>query len=290
MTSTVVIALPRFNGEAATIARVLDADRRDYTNGVFAEVWGRYSRIVAVMSAGIVVRQVAPLLKDKWQDPAVVVVSPDLKYAVPLVGGHHGANDLAKQLGEAGLLPVLTTATESLGLPSVEGIAAARQCDVVNRPSTRTVNAAILERDVPVYRIDGPAIVVAGPAVSFLVASGEYVVGIGCRRGVTAQEVQQGVEDALSVAGIAMDDVRCYATTVQKRDETGLVDGVFAMGGDLIFLDDQTINAESPPSSSGAGRIGLVGVAEPAALALSTKREMILKKKVYGRVTIAIAR
>lgn len=290
MTSTVVIALPRFSEEAAAIARVLDADRRDYTNGVFAEVWDRYSRIVAVMSAGIVVRQVAPLLKNKWQDPAVVVVSPDLKYAVPLVGGHHGANDLAKQLGEAGLLPVLTTATESLGLPSVEGIAAARQCDVVNRPSTRTVNAAILERDVPVYRIDGPAIVVAGPAVSFLVASGEYVVGIGCRRGVTAQEVQHGVEDALSVAGIAMDDVRCYATTVQKRDEAGLVDGVFAMGGDLIFLDDQTINAESPPSSSGAGRIGLVGVAEPAALALSTKREMILKKKVYGRVTIAIAR
>jgi cobalt-precorrin 5A hydrolase len=290
MTRTVVIALPRFSGEAAMIARVLDADHRDYAAGVFAEVWGVYNRIVAVMSAGIVVRQVAPLLKDKWQDPAVVVVSPDLRYAIPLVGGHHGANDLAKKLSKAGLLPVLTTATESLGLPSVEGIATARQCDVVNHPSTRTVNAAILERDVPVYRIDGPAIVVAGPAVSFLVASGEYVVGIGCRRGVTPLEVQQSVEEALSAAGIAVDDVRCYATTVQKKDETGLIDGVFAMGGDLIFLDDQTINAESPPSRSGAGRIGLVGVAEPAALALSTKREMIMEKKVYGRVTIAIAR
>lgn len=290
MTSTVVIALPRFSGEAATIARFLDADHRDYTAGIFAEVWRRYRRIVAVMSAGIVVRQVAPLLSDKWQDPAVVVVSPDLRFAIPLVGGHHGANDLAKRLGAIGLLPALTTATESLGLPSVEGIAAEQGCDIVNRPSTRAVNTAILDRDVPVYRIDGPAIVVAGPAVSFLVASGEYVVGIGCRRGVTIQEVQQSVEEALSETGIAMGDVRCYATTVLKRDEAGLIGGISALGGDLIFLDDQTINAEFPPNRSEAGRIGLVGVAEPAALALSTKREMILEKKVYGRVTIAIAR
>jgi cobalt-precorrin 5A hydrolase len=290
MSRTVVIALPRFRGEATTVARVLDADHCDYTVGVFAKVWEQYGRIVAVMSAGIVVRQVAPLLKDKWQDPAVVVVSPDLRYAIPLIGGHHGANALAKELAAAGIIPVLTTATESLGLPSVEGIAAARQCDVVNHVSTRAVNAAILERDVPVYQIDGPAIVVAGSAVSFLVASGEYVVGIGCRRGVTAEEVQQGVGQALSVAGISASAVRCYATTVQKRDEAGLIDGISALGGHLVFLDDRTINAESPPSSSGAGRIGLVGVAEPAALALSTKREMILEKKVYGRVTIAIAR
>ena len=56
------------------------------------------------MSMGIVVRKIAPLLDDKWTDPAVVVVSPDFRYAIPLLGGHHGANELAKELAGLGLV------------------------------------------------------------------------------------------------------------------------------------------------------------------------------------------
>ena len=75
------------------------------------------------MSMGIVVRKIAPLLRDKWTDPAVVVISPDFRYAVPVLGGHHGANDLAKELAGLGLVPVITTATESRGRDSVESLA-----------------------------------------------------------------------------------------------------------------------------------------------------------------------
>jgi cobalt-precorrin 5A hydrolase len=62
------------------------------------------------------------------------------------------------------------------------------------------------------------------------------------------------------------------------------------MGGVLLFLDDSTISAFPPRTPSEAGRIGLSGVAEPCALASSRKKELILPKKVYGDVTIAIAR
>ena len=115
MTDTVVIALPRFRKEAERIGVFLGAEVRDYTLEIFPELFPEARRIVAVMSMGIVVRRIAPLLTDKWNDPAIVVVSPDMRYAVPLLGGHHGANSLAKELAGLGLCPVITTATEATG-------------------------------------------------------------------------------------------------------------------------------------------------------------------------------
>ena len=156
MTGTVVIALERFLPDARRIAGALDAEVMPYGPDAFREAFAGYRRIVALMSAGIAVRGIAPLLVDKWRDPAVVVVSPDLRYAVPVVGGHHGGNDLARELAALGIEPVITTATETRGRESVEGLAARKGCDIVNRDSTRAVNAAILDADVPLYAVTGP--------------------------------------------------------------------------------------------------------------------------------------
>jgi len=290
MTGTVVVALDRFLPSARRIAETLGADLVAYTSGVFADLFGRYDRIVALMSAGIAVRGVAPLLVEKWRDPAVVVVSPDLRYAVPIVGGHHGGNDLARELAEIGITPVITTATETQGRDSVEGIAARSGCDIVNRDSTRAVNAAMLDSDLPLYAIRGPAIVVAGPGVSILVRKGDYVVGIGCRKGAPAAAVAGALRQALEQAGIAPEDVFVYATTAKKRGEAGLRDAVAELGGNLVYLDDDTLNAERAPSPSRAQLIGLAGVAEPAALAISKRKELVLAKQTYGCVTVAIAR
>jgi len=290
MTGTVVIALERFLPDARRIAGALGADVVPYGPEAFREAFRRYRRIVALMSAGIAVRGIAPLLVDKWRDPAVVVVGPDLRYAVPVIGGHHGANDLARELARLGIEPVITTATETFGLESVEGIAARSGCAVVNRDSTRAVNAAVLDGGVSLYAITGPGIVVAGPGVSFLARKGEYVVGVGCRKGVPAPDVAQAVGEALRGAGIAPAEVLVYATTAKKRGEAGLVAAIADLGGNLVFLDDETLNAEEAPSPSRASLIGLAGVAEPAALAVSKRKELVLAKQTYGSVTVAIAR
>ncbi|KAF5088534.1 Cobalt-precorrin-5A hydrolase [anaerobic digester metagenome] len=290
MTGTVVIALERFLPDARRIADALGADVLPYGPDVFRTAFAGYGRIVALMSAGIAVRGIAPLLTDKWRDPAVVVVGPDLRYAVPVVGGHHGGNDLARELAALGIEAVITTATETRGRESVEGIAARRGCDVVNRDSTRAVNAAMLDGDVPLYAVTGPGIVVAGPAVSLLVREGEYVVGVGCRKDADAAEVEEAVQRALREAGIRPEEVLVYATTMKKRNETGLIDAVAELGGNLVFLDDGTLNAQEAPSPSRASLIGLAGVAEPAALAIAKRKVLVLVKQTYGGVTVAIAR
>src|SRR5512136_27501 len=238
MTDTVVIALPYFRKDAERIAAFLGADIALYTPEIFSEAFSNRKRIVALMSMGIVVRKIAPLLDDKWKDPAVVVISPDCRYAVPLLGGHHGANALAQELAGLGLVPVITTATESRGRDSVESIAERTGTAVVNRDSTRAVNAALLDRDIPVHAVEGPAIVLAGPDVSLLVRKGEFSVGIGCRKGVGLDEVTGAVRTALAENGIPEKDVFIYATTAKKMHEPGLVAAVGALSGNLIFLDD----------------------------------------------------
>ncbi len=290
MKDTVVIALPRFLPDAQRIAEFLDADVLEYRAGIFAEVFPVTRRVVALMSMGIVVRGIAPLVRDKWTDPAVVVVTPDLSYAVPLLGGHHGANDLAKELVRIGLVPVISTATEATGRDSVEAIADRSGCDIANRDSTRAVNAGILDGTTKIFSVPGPGVVIAGPDVSILVHKGDFAVGIGCRKGVTAEEVITAVRAALAEAGIPQTAVMLFSTTAKKCNEAGLIEGIASIPANLIFLDDDTVNAQIITTPSKAKKIGLVGVAEPCALAVSKHRELVMKKKVFGKVTIAIAR
>jgi cobalt-precorrin 5A hydrolase len=290
MTDTVVIALKRFLPDAERIGTFLSAEVIEYTPDRFSGLFPSKKRIVAVMSMGIVVRKIAPLLTDKWNDPAVVVVSPDFRYAIPLLGGHHGANELARELAGLGLQPVITTATEATGRDAVEKIAEQGGYAIVNRDSTRQVNAALLDGDVPVHAVNGPGIVIAGPDVSILVRDGEYTVGVGCRKGIRPDEVSGAIRAALAEAGVAESDVLVYATTAKKLHEAGLAEGIGALSGNLIFLDDETINAQAGTSPSRATRLGLKGVAEPCALAVAKRKELVMGKRVFGRVTVAIAR
>lgn len=287
---TAVVVLDRFRSEGERVAEFLDAELVPYSDHVFAVLYRRVEVIVAVMSAGIAVRGCAPHLSDKWHDPAVVVVTPDLRYAIPVLGGHHGGNVCAKRLAALGIEPVISTATETRGRPSVEETARTGGFVVVNRSSTREVNGAVLDGDVPVVRVDPPHIVVANPGVSVLVNESRYVIGVGCRLGTTAEEIVAAVNAACSAAGISHEVVTMYATTIKKFHEKGLHEAVRSLSGNLIFLDDETINAQVPRTPSRAGMLGLAGVAEPCALALAKSGTLILNKTVYGRVTIAIGK
>ena len=115
------------------------------------------------------VRDIAPLLDNKWSDPAVVVVDSNLNFAIPLLGGHHGANEIARKISELGAVPVLTTATEVHGKPSVEGIADRLGCEIFNKESTVAVNCALLDQEIDVLEVKGPRIVVVDEDVSVLI-------------------------------------------------------------------------------------------------------------------------
>ncbi len=271
------------------------------------------------MACGIAVRQLAPLLKDKWDDPPVVVVDAGLNNAISLCGGHHGANELTKRLAKTGAHPVITTATEVLHRPSVETIADTLDCEIVNRDSTRAVNSYLLKSDLPVINISGPKVVMVDPDVTVLKKKGVekegigkeevwkervgkegtgkdgdnkktgVIVGIGTRRNVSSGNVVDAVKRALSEYGLKLSDIELFASAHIKENESGLIEAITEMGGQIVFIPADVINSINVPSASEAKRLGLNGVCEPCALALSLENRLIMKKKVYDNVTIAIA-
>jgi cobalt-precorrin 5A hydrolase len=127
---------------------------------LFAELFGDFDAIIAVMALGIVVRSVAPFIVNKKTDPAVVAVDDLGKYAVSLLSGHmRGANRLAEIVAkEIGAIPVVTTATELLRKKTVEEIAEEHNLNIVNSESLTKVNSAIVnEQKILVAAIGGVA-------------------------------------------------------------------------------------------------------------------------------------
>lgn len=283
-----IIAFERGIDGARKIQEFVGGEMIPYTRDAFKQAF-EFDAIIAVMAAGIAVRNIAPLVRNKWEDPAVVVVDSGLNFAIPILGGHHGGNELARRLEGMGIIPVITTATEVMGKRSVEGIAKTLGCRIVNRESTKKVNTALLEKDVEVLCVKGPKILLVDDDVTVLKRNG-LVVGIGTNRGVSTKEVTEAVYSALSEVGAGIDDVECFASAALKTDEKGIIEAAASFGKEVKFVPHDIINSIKAPTSSKAKALGLNGVCEPAALALSEEKELLLKKRIYGNVTIAIAR
>ncbi|MGV8075622.1 MAG: cobalt-precorrin 5A hydrolase [Syntrophobacteraceae bacterium] len=92
---------------------------------LFPEIWTRHTALVCIMATGIVVRCIAPLLRHKTVDPAVVVIDERGQYVISLVSGRlGGANRLAVKIAE--LIkgrPVITTASDLHDKPALDLIA-----------------------------------------------------------------------------------------------------------------------------------------------------------------------
>jgi len=287
-----IIAFRRDEVKARRLQQHLGADLLLYDDGVFEKALS-YSAVVAIMAVGIAVRCVAPFLRDKWSDTPLVVVDSNLTFAISLVGGHHGANELTLKLGEFGLISVITTATEAHQRPSVEGITKQLGARVVNRASTKSVNLALLKDNVPVVYLSGPKIVLVDDDVSVVEKKdlrGKFIVGIGAHRNINSDKVITSIMMALESAGVSIDDVSFFATAELKKGEPGIIGAAEHFAKPLVYVSHDVINTMDPPSASKAVRLGLVGVCEPSALAVAHKKTIVLPKQIYGDVTIAIAK
>lgn len=89
------------------------------------EIFQKYDGLIFIMATGIVVREIAPYLKSKKTDPAVIVIDDIGQHIIPLLSGHlGGANQLACRLAEIiGGKPVITTSTDLHQVPAFDLIA-----------------------------------------------------------------------------------------------------------------------------------------------------------------------
>ena len=267
----------------------------EYHGDVFAEHWGEYDCFVGLMASGIAMRKTAPLLDDKWDDPAIVVVDEALTWAIPITGGHHGANQVAHDLSQLGAVPAMTTASEAAGKQGVESKAKALDTHVVNGDSTVATNLAVLNDELgPVERLDGPRAVLVGDDVTVLKRNAEagVVLGTGTVSGVEKEQVLSAWKAALGDLGLTVADVDFVATATRKDGEDGLYEAAREIGAGVVLFEKATLEAfEGPTPSRSKELIGWPGVAEASAIAGGRDHDLVREKERFDdAVTVAVGR
>jgi len=267
----------------------------EYHGEVFAEHWGEYDCFVGLMASGIAMRKTAPLLDDKWDDPAIVVIDEALTWAIPITGGHHGANQVAHDLSRLGAVPAMTTASEAAGKQGVESKAKALDTHVVNGDSTVATNLAVLNDELgPVARLDGPRAVLVGDDVTVLKRNSDdgVVLGTGTVSGVDTQQVIDAWKQALGDLEYTLADVEFVATGKRKEGEDGLYEAAQEIGAGVVLFEKQTLEKfEGPSESRSKELIGWPGIAEASAIAGGREHELLREKERYDEaVTVAVGR
>jgi cobalt-precorrin 5A hydrolase len=120
----------------------------------------------------------------------------------------------------------------------------------------------------------------------------DLVVGIGCNRGTPAEEIEEAVERELRRAFLSPHSIACLATIDVKADEEGL--NLFAKnrGIPVEHYSAEALNsvsAPAEPSPHALAAVGAKGVCEPAALLSAGSDTLLIKKKICGNVTVAVA-
>ncbi|QCC46704.1 cobalt-precorrin 5A hydrolase [Halobellus limi] len=265
----------------------------EYHGDVFEEHWGKYDCFVGLMASGIAIRKTAPLLDDKWDDPAIVVVDEGLTWAIPITGGHHGANQVAHDLSQLGAVPAMTTASEAAGKQGVESKAKALDAHVVNGDSTVATNLAVLNEELgPVARLDGPRAVLVDDDVTVLKRNSErgVVLGTGTVSGVKKSQVLDAWAAALDDLGLDFSDVDFVATGTRKEGEEGLYEAAQEISSGVVLFERETLEAfEGPSPSRSKELIGWPGIAEASAIAGGREHDLAREKERFDdAVTVAV--
>lgn len=269
--------------------------------------------LVFVGAVGIAVRSIAPYVRDKRSDPAVLCADELGQFVIPLLSGHiGGANALALRLAR-GLEaePVVTTATDVNGKFSVDAWAARQGLFLDDMKAAKAVSAAILEGPVPLccdFPVEGelPPGTERGDSgevgiciswrrkapfrETLLLVPPVLHLGLGCRRGTREEAIRAAVEQVLEEHDIHPRAVNCVASIDLKRDEGGLLDYCAAQGWPAAFYSAPELAALAGDFAHSQRVLRITGVDNVCERAARMgARRLVVGKTIRNGVTVAVA-
>ncbi|NWH05292.1 cobalt-precorrin 5A hydrolase [Desulfobacter latus] len=287
-----------------------------------APVWHQYDAHYFIMATGIVVRTIASLIQDKTKDPAVVCGDEAGRFVISLVSGHMGgANDLAGMLSDIlGATPVITTATDVNQVPAIDVIARDQDLYIENTAAVKHVSMAFIKGEPlpvhdPFHLVSPhlPSALVDEPSLFSSEKSGIWVdytirdlpenvlvlrpkmlvAGMGCRRGVSRQELEDHLRHVFQTHGFSVNSLSKIVSVDLKAEEPGLLELARALNVPIEFYTrDQLAQVKTVPNPSSLvnKHIGVKSVCEAAAM-LATGRTCLLVPKTANRtVTLALSK
>ena len=278
--------------------------------------WYECDGIVLFLATGAALRLLAPLLASKQQDPGVVTVDDAGNFVVALCGGHEGgANALAARVADTlGGTPVITTASDSVGFPALDSLGDRLGLRLEGDSDLASVGAALVsgekvnfvtdrrwplgplpenvvrtdEWEAPLILISDRLVETPRPAVVFRPPS--LVAGVGCSRGVDAEEILELLLRSLAQAELTEKSVAALASIDVKRDEAGLLQAAEKLDVPIHFHPAEALSVVEAPNPSELVRdaVGTPSVAEAAVV--SSGAELVLEKRKSANATVAIGR
>ncbi len=270
--------------------------------------------LIFIGACGIAVRTVAPYIRSKTSDPAVIVMDDQKKFVIPILSGHiGGANALAERIAEiTGAIPVITTATDRAGRFSCDSWASTHSCAISSLKTAKDVSAAILENDIPVsseYVLPSalPCGLVAKDSGDMGIYIGSdiqnpylhtlrliprvLIVGLGCRRGASKEDILNAVKSVFDKNNYDIRAVACVASIDVKKNEEGLLDFAKSLNVPSVFFTADELNSaegDFEESEFVKKTVGTGNVCERSAVCAGGK--IIIRKTVVNSVTVSVAR
>ncbi len=291
-------------------------------SSLISSTFFRYQGHIFICATGIVVRSIAPFLRGKHLDPAVVVVDEGGTFAISLISGHlGGANELCRKVASIiGAIPVITTATDVEGIVAIDEMA--RRCGlrVVNVSFIKEISMAML-RGEGIYLLD-PLNMVKGdnshipsclkrvssvinvPAHAHVVVC-DYkkrevkglvlcppvlYVGVGCNRGVDGKEICDLIYQVFEEEGLYVEAISALVSTEKKAREEGIFEAARLLGVNVIFVKHSRLKGVVVPNPSDVVKryMGVDSVCEAAALIVA-RGPLVVEKRKGRNVTVAVA-
>ncbi|MFH1897716.1 MAG: precorrin-3B C(17)-methyltransferase [Candidatus Desantisbacteria bacterium] len=276
-------------------------------------LWDCCHAFIFIMATGIVVRTIAPLIRDKKTDPAVIVLDEKGEFAISLLSGHlGGANKMAKEIaefmeGEA----VITTASDVNGVISIDLWAAKNgfiieNCHLVPQIATKLLNNgtlqvySVVEVEMPheflkVAELELADILITNKTSDrkdqLCLRPKNLTIGIGCHPGTTAEEIENAVLKIFHEYGLSFSSVCCLSTINLRANEPGLITLGQKYQLSITAFTPEELNCVVgiPQSLIVFKATGAYAVAEPAAMLASGMSGLLVHKQKIGNVTVAVA-
>ena len=245
--------------------------------------------LIFIGACGIAVRAVAPFIRDKYTDPAVLVLDEGGRYVIPVLSGHcGGAVAAARMLSERlGAEAVLTTATDTRGMFSVDVYAKEEGLILSDRKRAKEYTAELLGGGGgdPVLISPGKP---KGDGLQLIPRC--LVIGMGCRKGKSVSELYGFVQEVFDKHDLDIRAAEALVSIDLKAEEQGLKELAEKLHVPFLTYDKRVLMAEEGEFSSSEFVREVTGsdnVCERAVMAFGAKRLLVPKTAENG-MTVAV--
>ena len=299
------------------------------TSDKIIELFKNSNALICLFSLGAVIRLIAPHLKDKKTDPAVIVIDDKTNFVISVLSGHiGGANELTQEISEKlNALPVITTAADVNKTIAVDlvGREFGWRIDddtTVTKISAHMVNAEPigvfqqtndqkwykqLPKNVTIYnnleelkKSNSKAHLIISDEIidnelsqeSVIYRPQSLVIGIGLHWDTTKDTIKEGIEHCLKKFNLSSKSIAKLVSIKKPENVQGLIDLGKEMQVPVEYVDREELAEIITPNPSTTVKAfeGTASVSEAAAIKVSKGELIVEKQKFPPNLTVAIAR